>query len=561
MSAESQHTHQLNDGMFQALLEHTDDGVILANTDGRTVYANQPAATLLGCKNPASLKRLSPKLYRVLELRDFYSNEVIPPERWPVQRLLQSKIPLCTEAHTCRTDTSYAEPRVLRYETKWLQQKGQKTLVMVAIRDITRRKQAEASLSGAQKRHAFLLKLSDTLRPLADPLEIQGAACRLLGEHLGAERMYYVEIDEAANEARVGQDYVRGGSFSLVGTHNVSDFGWIIPPMRRGETIVLEDAATSELVPDIDRAAMAAMQIAACLDIPLVKGGVLAGALCATEPKPRVWTQADIELMRQTAERVWDAIERARAEKEYEKTLRRSGYLERERDELAALNESKDEFISLASHQLRTPATGTKQYLGMMLDGLFGELDEQNASMAAKAYESNEQQLKTIDALLKVARLEAGKIRPKREMCNIGDLLREVADEYTIMLEGYKQIIRLSGFTETVQIEADPMLLGNLIDNASKYSPPGTVVTIKVRSTDNALHVGVQDEGPGIAAKDQPRLFQKFSRLDNAATHHVNGTGVGLYWAKKVAELHGGTLEYTSRHGNGSTFTVTLPQS
>jgi two-component system CheB/CheR fusion protein len=185
--------------------------------------------------------------------------------------------------------------------------------VGVLFTDVTDRRRAE-------ERRTYLLRLSDALRPRVDPAEIQAAACRLLGEQLRADRAYYVEIDEDAGTAEVRQDYLRGGSPSLAGRHRLADFGRVIPPLRRGELLIVPDVDSSPLVPPAEREAMAAMQLAAHVSAPLVKAGRLVGALCVTEPVPRAWTAAEAELVRETGERIWAAVERAIAES----TLRRS---------------------------------------------------------------------------------------------------------------------------------------------------------------------------------------------------------------------------------------------
>lgn len=157
---------------------------------------------------------------------------------------------------------------------------------------------------------AFLLALSDSLRPLADPAEAQAVACRLLGEHLGVDRSFYVEVDDATGTARVRHCHTRAGSPSLAGEYRVADFGWAIPPMRRGELLALADVTASPLVPEADRPALAALRIAAHVNAPLVKNGVLVGVLCVTESRPRVWTAAEVGLVREVGERTWAAVER-----------------------------------------------------------------------------------------------------------------------------------------------------------------------------------------------------------------------------------------------------------
>lgn len=175
------------------------------------------------------------------------------------------------------------------------------------FRDITKRKRAE-------KRQAFLLKLSDALRPLADPMAIEGEACRLLAQELGVSRVFYMENGAKEDSVVVAQDFVSGGGPSVVGEHLLSDFAWVTQHFDRGQNVVLADARTSEMVPASERGRLAFFQILSACNVPLAKNGRWVGALTAADAAPRAWAGADIQLVQETAERIWDSIERARAE-------------------------------------------------------------------------------------------------------------------------------------------------------------------------------------------------------------------------------------------------------
>jgi PAS domain S-box-containing protein len=182
--------------------------------------------------------------------------------------------------------------------------------------DIGERKQAEARLQCAAELDAFRVKLSDMLRSLADPIEIQVAACRLLGEQSSVDRAYYVEVNQSAQYVRVERNYLRGNSpsMAIVGTLWWTDYGWTLPLLERGEIIIVENVEDSDIIPAADRAAMAAVRIAAHITLPVIREGKLIGALCVTESTPRQWSAIEVELVKETAERIWEAIERARAE-------------------------------------------------------------------------------------------------------------------------------------------------------------------------------------------------------------------------------------------------------
>lgn len=232
---------------------------------------------------------------------------------------------------------------------------------------------------------------------------------------------------------------------------------------------------------------------------------------------------------------------------------------------LIELNQAKDEFISVASHQLRTPATGVKQYIGMLLEGIVDEPTESQRAILNKAYESNERQLRIVTDLLKVARVDAGNVMLKKTPTDVNRLVGDVAREQTEIIKVRRQRVDFVPSTNPAIAEVDRgtvrMVFENLIDNASKYSGEGTTIRVGVAVDKSAVAVKVSDQGVGIDPSDQGKLFAKFSRIHNPLSARVGGTGLGLYWAKKIIDLHGGTIKVDSKVGSGTTFRVDLPKS
>lgn len=232
---------------------------------------------------------------------------------------------------------------------------------------------------------------------------------------------------------------------------------------------------------------------------------------------------------------------------------------------LVELNDAKDEFISLASHQLRTPATGVKQFIGMLLENYFGKISGDQRTMLEYAYESNERQLEVINDLLRVAQVDAGKVLLKKQKCDLAKMLEDIMQEQRAQFARREQRVLLDRPKEPVVAAVDRnrmrMVIENLIDNASKYTPDGKRITVSIHKLPLGKYVSikVKDEGVGIAAQDMPKLFQKFSRLDNPLSIQVGGTGIGLYWAKKIVDLHDGSIALRSKPGRGTIFTVKIP--
>jgi signal transduction histidine kinase len=224
---------------------------------------------------------------------------------------------------------------------------------------------------------------------------------------------------------------------------------------------------------------------------------------------------------------------------------------------------AKDDLLSLASHQLRTPATVVKQYVGMLLQGYSGKLSDQQVDMLKSAYESNERQLDIINQLLYVARLDADRIQLRPEKLDIASLLDGVVRDYQQTASERNQKLTLKMPKRAIWLELDThyirMAFDNLLSNAIKYTPDGGSVTVSVRRSHGKAVVKVTDTGVGIEHSAQARVFDKFTRVENELSTDVNGSGVGLYLTNKIVELHGGHIELTSEVGEGSTFAVYLP--
>ncbi len=234
--------------------------------------------------------------------------------------------------------------------------------------------------------------------------------------------------------------------------------------------------------------------------------------------------------------------------------------------QLIEINRSKDEFIALASHQLRTPATAVKQYVGMILEGYAGDITPEQDKFLRSAYESNERQIQVVNDILRVAKLDLKKITLKLAPTDMNRLLQNILHDMASLLTNRNQTLEYVPAQVSAVAQADTeyirMALGNIIDNASKYTPVGKKITVSVTATKNStVTITITDEGVGIDAADMTKLFKKFSRIDNPLSVKVGGTGLGLYWSNEVVELHTGTIEVESVVGKGTSFIVQLPAS
>lgn len=228
-------------------------------------------------------------------------------------------------------------------------------------------------------------------------------------------------------------------------------------------------------------------------------------------------------------------------------------------------DEAKDEFISMASHQLRTPLTSVKGYVSMVLEGDAGELNEQQKKLLTQAFISSQRMVYLIADLLNVSRMRTGKFIIERTPTYLpevvaGELeqLREAAEAKGLKLNYDKP----EGFPRLELDETKTrQVIMNFIDNAVYYTPSGGKIRIELEAKPQSVEFRVVDTGLGVPKAEQPHLFSKFYRAENARALRPDGTGLGLFMAKKVVIAQGGAIIFRSVEGKGSTFGFTLPRN
>lgn len=223
----------------------------------------------------------------------------------------------------------------------------------------------------------------------------------------------------------------------------------------------------------------------------------------------------------------------------------------------------KSEFISIASHQLKSPITA----LRWVVEGLVKDTAKKRyASLHEQVLESQEivrHMNDLVNALLNVSRVETGRIAVHTEMTNIATLANNVIEEVAHSAKAKKQKITVSADEGLVNISVDPLLvsevLKNLLTNAIKYTPKSGEISVRVSKSGSDILIRVADNGYGIPKYEQKRIFQKFYRGTNIVSLEPDGNGLGLYLVKRIIDLSGGKIWFDSTEGHGSTFSFTLP--
>lgn len=305
--------------------------------------------------------------------------------------------------------------------------------------------------------------------------------------------------------------------------------------------------------------------------IPLLHQNQETGILFLGEHKSLGYSSRDIEMLESIAGELAVSIRNSLSMEEINelnKSLQRrideaTKELRFSNRQLQRLDEAKNEFISMASHQLRTPLTSIKGYLDMMLEGDLGKISPTQRAVLREAFSSSERMVRLINDFLNVSRLQTGKFTIDKQSVDIAQILRDevsllkvVADQRSVemVLKVDKKIPLLAVDSEKIR-----QVMLNMIDNAIYYSNPHKKVVITLGSSGKMIEFSVKDSGIGVPKSEQANLFGKFFRGTNAKKRRPDGTGVGLFLAKKVILSHDGEMIFESEEGKGSTFGFRLP--
>ncbi|MFC1662823.1 ATP-binding protein [Patescibacteria group bacterium] len=296
--------------------------------------------------------------------------------------------------------------------------------------------------------------------------------------------------------------------------------------------------------------------------IPLYSEGKVIGVMDIASAKTRdQLSEREIEVLETVADQVGIV---ARNLNLFEKLKVTNRQLEEANMHLQQLDQAKTEFVSIASHQLRTPMTGIMGYLSMMTSGDFGKLEPKHSKILIDLLSESQRMIRLINLFLNVSKIEAGKFEIDLKQTDINEVIEsqikeveKVADKKKIKIIYKKPKTKLPDITADEDKLKDVVL--NLLDNAIKYTAKGSV-TILAEKTDGFIHVTFKDTGVGIKPSDARELFNKFVRGSGIARIHPDGSGLGLFIAKKIIEGHGGMIWVESEGQNkGSTFQFKVP--
>ncbi|TMH63675.1 MAG: GAF domain-containing protein [Betaproteobacteria bacterium] len=324
--------------------------------------------------------------------------------------------------------------------------------------------------------------------------------------------------------------------------------------IRERRVIATADIASPE-VPDFTRKLASIVGFRSITAAPMIFEGRGIGALWVGRAFTGAFNDKQLALLKTFADQAVIAIQNARLVGEIrDKSL-----------QLEVANKHKSEFLANMSHELRTPLNAIIGFSEVLLERLFGDLNEKQDDYLKDIHSSGRHLLSLINDILDLSKIEAGRMELEvstfdlaSALSNAMTLVRERAQRHTIALE--QQVDPQLG-----EITADErkfkQILVNLLSNAVKFTPDGGRIDVSARREEDNVVIAVHDTGIGIAEQDQAAVFEEFRQVGRDYTNKQEGTGLGLALTRKFVELHGGRIWLESKPGKGSTFTFTIPMT
>ncbi|MBX0295093.1 PAS domain-containing sensor histidine kinase [Haloarcula nitratireducens] len=391
--------------------------------------------------------------------------------------------------------------------------------------DITERKRTE-------ERVRFLEELGQKLQSLTDPDELMATAARFLGEHLGVDRCAYAQVEADENHVRITGDYTRGGTESIEGEWATSSFGAdVLEAMRENRTVVVDDVATDDRVPDERLAAYERAQVRSAISVPLHKDGAFVAGLGVHHRTPREWQPHEIELVETVAQRCWESLERARTLQELRERERQ---LEATVEDLEETNERLDGFASMLAHELRNPVA-----IGQMYRQQLPEAE------APQAVEHVGDAFDRIEEMIDVMLVLTGgqQASDDRTRVALESVSRDAWGEVNTPDASLEVSLDTAVHADETYLRH---LFRNLFENAIEHG--GDAVTVTVGELPTGFYV--EDDGSGIPAEKREAVFE--AGYTTASAH--GGTGLGLAFVEELVDLYDWECTVTESGAGGARF-------
>lgn len=533
----------------EAIVAGMSDGVMLVNADGHTVFVNPAGARLLGTSEVGIPIFRHAEVYGLRNSR----GETLHDRELPAARALSTGQTVNDASLRIRRgDRDVA----VSMTAAPLMEEGRVSSVIVTFRDVTERRLLEEQMVVQAERAQILADAGTFFASNIDPNWVSQAIAERVADVLGDWAAVILAMPDS-DELRVAAIHHRdmasiGLAWSYIYRQPLTiGQGVIGQVVASGFPSLISNVGSRRELDDSSYHAAPA-KIASLLVLPLRTRRENLGALViAATDGERVMTDDKLPLAELLAERAALAIDNSRLYTEQVEARRK----------VEDLSRLKDEFLSIASHELRTPVTSIKGYT-QLAKTLIREQDVTTAQEYLDiALDQIDRMSRLILELLDVSRIETGRLEIRRDPIPWNTFVREVVQRHHTAFGDRRLHVDLPEESETVLGDRDRLeqVLGNLLENAVKYSPDGSEIFVTVSRRDDEVITAVRDRGIGIPPDEVPQVFERFHRGRQVSSTNYGGLGLGLYITRQIVERHKGTIWIESAQGVGTTFFFALP--
>lgn len=410
------------------------------------------------------------------------------------------------------------------------------------------------------KSEEFYARLSEVLTTTTDLRNLLQRAAQEIGSTLKVDQaFFFLQYDEGKRHITAGTKDHKDLPLDDVNSLNSH-------VRAHGDTILV-----TQLLENDNKLKRILISHKIALLMPLMHHDMAVGYLALGEQKSTGYTNRDIKVLKTISDELIIAIQNALSVQEVrainasleQRIEMATAELRTSNARLKRLDASKDEFLSMASHQLRTPLTSVKGYLSMMIDGDVGKISAMQKQVLEEAFSSSERMVHLIHDFLNVSRLQTGKFMLELSDVKLADLIQQEVNSLEKVASSHSMKLEFQNTAGDIQLRIDDtkirQVVMNYIDNAIYYSHPDSTIFVELSKTDKEVILEIKDTGIGVPKNEQEQLFSKFYRASNARKQRPDGTGVGIFLAKKVITALGGDIVFRSKEGKGSVFGFRLP--
>ena len=534
----------------ETMIAGMSDGIMLIDREGKSVFINPAGQQLLGQSQVGVPITEHAEVYR---LRDENGEEVDDKELPAAQALATGK---SVEDVTMIVVQDNNETAISVSATP-LKEGRRISGVIVTFRDITERQHFEEEMQLQAERAQTLADAGAFFSSNIDPNWVNQAIVERVAEVLGDWSAVVLKSD-GSNDLRVASIYHRDmASIGLAWSYIyrqplVVGEGIIGQVVSTGYPALMSNVGGGSVQENITSYHAPTMQLASLLILPLRTRREMHGALMiAANDFDRRMTDDKLPLAEVLAERAALAIENAKLYTEQVEARRK----------VEDLSRLKDEFLSIASHELRTPVTSIKGYT-QLAKTLIRERDlDTSEEYLDIALDQIDRMSRLILELLDVSRIETGRLEIRHEPIDWSAFVRDLVHRHHTAVSDRRFHLNVPNSRLFVGGDRDRLeqVLGNLLENAVKYSPEGSEIFVNVEERGDQIITSVSDRGIGIPTDELAQVFERFHRGRQVSSTNYGGLGLGLYITRQIIERHGGTIWVESKEGSGTTFYFSLP--